>query len=398
MFKIENPIKRRLAAVVDPLVFIFYKAFCLLGKGYPLKKGLQSAEINKILVIRLDHIGDVILTSPVFKALRNRYPHAEIVAMVGSWSVQVLENNKRDINRLMVYDAPWWKSVRPGEKKQALSNIAAFFRMILLIRKEKFDLAIEPRGDFRQIFFFGYLADVKYALSFDRSGGAYLLSENVPFEEGSHELDKSAMLLQRLGIADIERSCSPEVTKEDKGFSESFIKERSLENKKIVVIAPGARVRLKTWPESRFIELTKWLLGNYRDTVVLFLGSKGEEKFSELLKFTLTAEVRAIDLIGKTSITQTYALLNKSSLIISHDGPVSHMASSLEVPAIVLFGPTSQGRFKPYGNHIIALQKKYDCSPCLLKNCRVNKDSRASLCMEAISIGEVKDVIKEVMT
>ena len=114
MNKIDDPLKRAAAAVVDKGIFVFYLCLKFFGKKTPYKIPLDKLTFKKILVIRLDHIGDVLITTPIYKALRIRYPKARIDTMIGSWSQAVLDHNQ-DVDCRIIYDAPWWREVRADQ-------------------------------------------------------------------------------------------------------------------------------------------------------------------------------------------------------------------------------------------------------------------------------------------
>ncbi len=395
MNQIDDPVKRVVAEVVDKLTFVFYLCLKLGGKKTPYKTALEKLNFKKILVIRLDHIGDVLITTPIYKALRQRYPEAQIDTMIGSWGKGVLEHN-RDVNRRIIYDAPWWREVRSDQTEGGFRGFRGFrelWNMIARLRREKYDLVIDPRADFRQIFFFGYLAGASHILSFDRSGGSYFLSQALPFHPRVHEMEKNADLLSALGITSVDRICRTVISAKEEQFVETFIRENHLTGKDILVVSPGARKALKLWPLERFSELTLWLLDSYPRGVVIFVGGAGEARISQVLDQTWNGNARVFNLIGKTNLLQTFALLKRSRLVITHDGPVSHMASELNVPTAVLFGPTDVERFKPLREGIKIVFKPYACSPCLLKICCLTHSASKAECMEAISVEDMKEAV-----
>ena len=116
---IKNPAKKRLAQLVDALLGGLVRTGRLLGMNRPRRGGLAPERIARILVVRLDHIGDVIMTTPVLRLLKERYPEGMVTCLVASWGKAVVENNPY-LDELLIYDAPWWKKSRPEGGRRGL--------------------------------------------------------------------------------------------------------------------------------------------------------------------------------------------------------------------------------------------------------------------------------------
>ncbi len=381
---------------IDTIFFIFYFILRCLGKKFPLKHGLSDTKFKKILIVRLDHIGDVMMTTPIIKALKNKYTEARIDLLVGSWAKRVVEDNPY-VDTLYIYDAPWWANIRPGEKREnvfSLSHIRRLYGILSVLRKQKYDLMIEPRGDFRHLLLFGYFANVRYILSFDRSGGRYLLSEVVSFDENQNEMEKNSVLLSVLGICNVDKKVDIYVSKEEENRAKALLERNGILGKKIVIFSVGSRKHLKRWPIDKFLSLASWIVETYLDTVVIFVGSSADRFLSIEIKKGVNLG-KVYDFIGMTDIKEVMALLRMAALIVANDGPVSHMCSSVNTPAIILFGPTQAERFRPYGEHITVVQKIYDCCPCLLVYCKHTNSESISACMQAIEVDDICNIIKD---
>ena len=209
-------------------------------------------------------------------------------------------------------------------------------------------------------------------------------------------MEKNAALLSALGIAHVDRVCRTVISAQEEQFADTLIRKQDFTGKDLVIVSPGARKALKLWPVEHFRELTNGILDRYPQAVVIFVGGPGEAAISQFLDETLDEDARILNLIGKTNLLQTFALMKRSRLIITHDGPVSHMASELNVPTVVLFGPTDAERFKPLREGIKVIMKPYACSPCLLKTCCLTHSSSKAECMEAISVEDVKQAVENV--
>lgn len=179
----------------------------------------------------------------------------------------------------MIYDTPWFNNERPGNWRKSLLNINVIKDLLKIVsdlRKESFDLVIDPRSDFRHIFFFGYLARAKHFLCFNRTGGSYLLSEAVPFNESINEMDKIAELLLPLGITNVDRIVQVALSENEERIADNFIEKNGLRDRTVVLMSPGSRLRMKMWPIDRFIHLTGLLLEKHSSVVTVFVGAKSD--------------------------------------------------------------------------------------------------------------------------
>ncbi|MFH1384077.1 MAG: glycosyltransferase family 9 protein [Candidatus Omnitrophota bacterium] len=282
MYTIEDPIKRTITYLVDTFIYILYICLQLCGKTTPIKGPLDTLSFRKILVIRIDHIGDVLLTTPVHSALKERYPKAKIYSMVGSWAA-CIHNHNPHIDATIVYDAPWWKRERSNARFR-LNDIFDLIRVVRLIRTEKFDLVIDPRGDFRHLFFFGYCTNAKYLLSYNRSGGKYLLSHAVNYDRYLNEIDKNFTLLAPLGIKNVQKNTDVFISKDETQWCNNFLSDHNLQNKLIVIISPGSRLQLKMLPIEKFISLSSWLIEQCHNVAIVYIGAKKMRTYLPLLR------------------------------------------------------------------------------------------------------------------
>ena len=139
------------------VIFHIFTPWKILGKKpIPIKP-------KKILFIRADYIGDVLLTTHTLKAIRERFPDAHISFLVSSKSRDILEGNPH-IDTILIYDPPWFF------KKGFVQAFHEYFKIVSLIRKERFDLAADFRGDARNILLLMVFAKIPHRVSFAASG------------------------------------------------------------------------------------------------------------------------------------------------------------------------------------------------------------------------------------
>jgi len=389
MLKIENPIKRTITEILNFLIFILFFPFIL-------KKNKLPKKIEKILVLRPDHIGDVIMSTSVYREIKKKFPKSKLSVLVGKWGKEILENNPY-IDEIIIHNCPWWEKVR-GERSNYLQwAFSHFQRIIRKIRKEKFDIGIDLRGDFRHILFFLFCGRIKYKISYNRSGGEYLLEKAVNYDINDHEIEKNFKLLEEIGIKNVSfQNKKPEIflLKEEKEKINSFFKENKIpENVFKIIVHPSAGNKLRMWGEENFIQMIKKISEKHR--VIFFLiGSSKEKTMCERIKQKSGNNV--YNMAGKFNIKETGALIEKSDVFIGNDSSMGHLASCFSIPSLILFGPNNPERCKPYNENLFLIYHKFSCSPCLQKYCIITGEMK-SKCMENIKVNEVLDKFEKVI-
>lgn len=269
----------------------------------------KLSDPKKILVIKNDHIGDLVFYSGIFRELKKKYPQAKITAIVSKVNKPIIEKNK-NVDKIIIM---------PHGKK-FLKNFYKYPFILNKIRREKFDIGFELRGDFLNTFFLLYLGNVKYKIGFYTKFLARFFSEH--FEErkiSNHETENMLNLLNNgLGL-NVENNW-PEIAVDSKDIKEAeeFIKKHKL--KKFVCIVPDSTTPLRQWPLKEFDKVIKYLKKNYPKYQVVLSGID-EKKMNWLIRKNPN-----IVKLGKVNIRMIYPLLKKSSLTISLDTGTSHIA------------------------------------------------------------------------
>ncbi len=353
MIEITGAKKRLLLKIIDnmlKLLYVVLSAVFLITFKKPYA-------INKILLIRIDHIGDAAMLTPVPKLIKEKYPGAKITVMIGSWSLDLFKNNPY-VDKIICHDAPWWTSLRSNTETKTLLRYAVndYISLLKNIRKERFDVGIDFRGDLRHIILFLLLSRIKCRLSYSRTGGESLLSQSVIYDKKLHETCKTIKLLNAIGIES--RPVRPDIyitnderTVIDKIFKINSIKENDIK----IILSPGARLEIKRWPLNNFIELGKLLEKKY-GAWIIFTGMSPEINKKDIPSYN-----KFVNLVDDLNLLQLTALFEKSNLLISNDSGATHIASSKDIPIIALFGPTDPDIYKPVSNNlsiVIAPEKR----------------------------------------
>lgn len=348
-------------------------------------KRIDPAEIGTILAVKLDHVGDVILATPVLETLRQAYPKAHIRIVVGSWSEPILKGNP-NINEVLVYDPPWLNRELLAGKAPPISvgNRDA----IRKLADTRHDLVVNLRiSDLQHNLFCSQFAD-KYLLAHETGTPHDTLATHLaPAGTKSHVREYHKKLLAGIGL---ELKTTPRIycSETDHAFAKQTL-PRLIPR---VAIFTGAGVPLKKWPENKFMELCQRL--SKLGCELVLIGSDAEQDFCDRVEAKLDVQ----NLCGKTDLRQLAAILSRVTILVANDSAPVHVADAVATPVVVLTKPNSKKEFSPWGKgHAILSKKKCDwnmhCPGFVFDNPRhLTKSCR---CIESISVDEVERSILE---
>lgn len=333
-------------------------------------KKFDKSKVKKILVIRLDHLGDVVLTTPAIKSLKNEFKDAKIDVLVRPFAKELLLNNK-NISEVIMLNPPWF-----AREKTSFANLFKFISKNF----RKYDLVIDFHADPRNILLAYFLG--KFRLGSDVRGLGFLLNKISDYKTDVHVIDRMNNMLAPLGV---KRSYSePELflTRKETDFADRFFRKNKI--RKAIIINVGTGRKNKYWFNDRWAKVADELIKQKKATIV-FTGSHSDladiEEVIEKME-----EKKFIVLAGNAGLNQTAAVIAKSSLFIGPDTGPMHIARAVKTPLIGLFGPVNPKIWGYDEKKYRSVYKKIDCSFCDRSDC-TNKEY--DKCMEEISAEDV---------
>lgn len=339
--------------------------------------------VKKVLVIKLRHHGDVLLTSPVFSNLQAAIPQAEIHAMVYKDTVPMLEGHPA-IQKFLSYDRGWKKLGFFGKLKKELA-------LLMQVRQEKYDLVINlTEGDRGAIA--AFVSGAKICVGLDPEGKGFKGKRKVyshivkNCKTPRHTVEKNLDALRRIGIF-------PTPEERDVFFAipeESRKRVQELVSQGYFLLHPVSRWKFKCWPPSLVAKLILELHKRGEKIVITASPDRAElQMIEEILK--LAPEVPVVNLAGKTSLKDLGALIDMSRCLVCVDSVPLHMSSALKTPTVVLFGPTSEINWGPWQNqNARVVTQSLPCRPCFMDGCG---GSKVSDCLHTLSVGKVLSAI-----
>ncbi len=339
---------------------------------------------KRILLIRTDRIGDVVLSTPAIKAVRDTYPNAYIAFMVRPYAKDIVDGNPY-LDEVIIYD-----------KDRAHKSFLLTALFGLRLRKKHFDTAVSlhPTNRAHIIMF---LAGIPERIGFDRKM-PFLLTKRIAdkkFLGEKHELDYTLDILKSIGVTAKERNLFVPVNNTaENAINIKLAREGYNGSDELIVVHPGASCPSKKWPAEYFASLIDRLKNSRNIQVAVIAGPDDIREASELKK-NLKSDI--IDLSGKTSVRELAALFRKCSLFISNDSGPVHIASAVGTTSVVIFGRKQPGlgpkRWGPTGKSDVILRKDAGCVVCLAHNCK-----NGFKCLRAISADDAFDAVNRIIS
>jgi heptosyltransferase I len=318
---------------------------------------------ERILVVKLSAIGDIVHTLPAVAALRRAYPEAWLAWLVERAGANLLRGNP-DLDELITVDtrgwrAHWWMGLRHA------------WYVTRHLRRASFDLCIDFQGLFKSALF-AYCSGAPQRLGFPRQMCREPLSTIFTNMHGPlvdprvHVVDQSVELLQALDVATTERRFTIPLTEADEHFAERVWRELELRSDvPVVVLCPGAAWKTKQWGELNFARLNDALIRRFQVRTLLTWGP-GEES---LIQRVVRATSYTPAIAPATTLLQLAALIARSRAFVGGDTGPLHLAAAVGTPTVALFGPSSPQRNGPYGPGHVVLHRELPCSHCYQRTC-----------------------------
>ena len=336
----------------------------------------------KILIRATNWVGDAIMALPALRAVRNRFPEAEIAILARPYVADIYRGQEI-CNELIAYDSLVKHAGILGRERLAAE-----------MRAQKFDLALLLQNAFDAAWL-AWRAGIPERIGYARDARSFLLTKRIPVpkmgEIPPHEKFYYLELLRRADWIDSlpdESFIALNVSESSRRGAEEFLSQCGARSNALrIAIGAGASYgSAKCWPPSRFADLANRLQSESDADVILF-GTAAEAAVTR----AISAELRRppIDLTDKTSIADLPSLLSQCHLFIGNDSGAMHVAAGVGLPVVAVFGPTDPHGTAPVTPRCTIVQQKPYCSPCFLRHCPT--DHR---CMRAITPEMVEAAVK----
>ena len=316
-------------------------------------KSIDPNKINNILVFQTAFLGDVVLTTPIFKNIKAHFKNAKVTALVIPGNAPVISGNPY-VDSVITYDKKGGKGAK------------SFLDTLSEVKCQNFDLVFSLHRSFRTSLML-YLSRIPVRIGFSDSAGSFFYTDTVKRDMTAHDVKRNLSILNGAGIKEDDISDELLVTYSDadkKSLEEKMGARESLTEKheSAIVVSPGSVWATKRYPHESYAEVIKMLKADGRFDIVLSGGKDDIAIADEIVKL---AGGGIINLTGKTTLKELAALLDSAALMITNDSGPLHIAASFNTPIVAIFGATTTNLgFAPYNKNSVVVEKELDCRPC----------------------------------
>ncbi len=332
-----------------------------------------------ILVIKLKHIGDVLLSTPAIHALKMAYPQAQIHALVSRGTEDMLAGNP-DLASVIPYAKPEGRGTRRWRDE---------LRLLRALRGLRPDLVVEMgKGDREAIL--GYLSGARWRVGFDPGrqglwGRSRLLTHRAVRTGREHIVEGDLKLVQALGIAPADTRLRLHVGAEDAAAADLLLAEAGVQpGERLVTVHPTSKWLFKCWRDEGMAAV----IGHLADRGFRAILTSGPElrEVRKARRIVGLARSPVVDLIARLTLKQLAAVIGRSCLFIGVDSAPMHIAAAVGTPVVALFGPSGEHNWRPWGEGHAVVAKDLFCRPCGQDGCNGTKRSD---CLDLLTEAEV---------
>lgn len=352
---------------------------------------LPTEGIRRILAVKLKKLGDVVLTVPALRAIRETYPEAHLAVLTLGGTEAVLEGLDW-IDEVVVFD----RRLKQGSPLKRLARQVAFLRQI---RRSRFDLVVQlTKGDRGAVV--ALASGARFRAGVDPEGRGFpgkrlIFTHLVPAPHWkAHAVEYNLSIVRELGMETADRSLEIAYSSEDAAGLDRLLAGAGVESgSPLVHVHPTCSWLFNCWTVEGMARLIDHLQGERGCTVVVTCGPVERElaRCADILSLCRTAPV---SLVGRTTVKHLAALSARAVLFVSGDTAPMHIAAAVGTPVVAIFGPAGPFNTGPWGDGHRVITKGYECQPCGQDGC---DGSKRSDCLEDLTPGEVIEVVDEVL-
>lgn len=324
------------------------------------------AGARRILVMRLDNLGDVLMTGPTFRALRVALPHAELVLLASPGGAAVAPLlpwvDRVETERVVWQDAQGRLPLDPARELAFVDRLRALSADAALILTS-FSQTAWPAA------YAAYLAGIPVRAGHAPDFGGSLLTHPVAGPAPDHQVERNLHVVRALGVPVVDDALAARIPADAAEAATRILAEAGADRTRPpVVVLPGASCAARRYDPARFAAAARELAGREGLPVVV----AGAEREQELTAEVAARIPGACDLGGRTSVPQLAAVVARAALVLTNDSLGMHLADALRVPVVVAFAGTDrEAEWAPRSTPAVTLRRSTSCAPCRLFACPI---------------------------
>ncbi len=327
-------------------------AAALLRRGFGGRR-VRPVAPRRILLLRLERIGDLVMALPAIRDVRAAAPHAEIDLVVGSWNAP-LARAIDGIDRVESLDARWLA-------RGSGLGLPALLKAARGWRRRGYDLAINLEPDVRSNLLLA-ASGAAWTAGFASGGGGPLLDLALDFDTRAHTVDNTRRLVATTFGASVPAAAiGPLLVVPDEAERNARAYAPAAPGPLVGIHASGGRA-LKQWDPERFADVARRLIEE-RDATIVLTGAGADRPLVDRVKAALPPD-RVVDAAADLDLLTLAALMTRLDLLVTGDTGPMHLAWAVGTPIVSVFGPSDPARYAPRGPHDRVVRIDLPCSPC----------------------------------
>ncbi len=344
---------------------------------------IDSSRINRICISRIKFIGDVLLTTPLLRAVREKFPHAYIAYLGDAQAVSLLENNP-SLNEIIPFDFS-----KPAIVEQP--------RVMLALRRRKFDVFVDLFCNPRTALL-ARLSGAQIRIGKQVKGRGMLYTHRI-MDDGKPKtaIDYHYQYVKLLGVDRTHLKTEVVLTDDEKREARNYLTWQDFDlTRPIVGLHPGATWPAKMWPWEKFAELADLLRAKLKAQVIITQGPKDAEVVGKISH----RAVGSLTILPMMKLRQLAAIVSQFNVYVANDNGTMHIGPAVGTKTIGIFGPGEENIWFPYiaphypDSMHAALRKDVACHPCHLDFCNREGDGYME-CMKLLSAEEAFEEVRK---
>lgn len=352
----------------------------------PWRRAPRRAEPpERILVLRRCCLGDVLMTTPLLRALRGAYPRASIAYAVGGWSAAALRHNPDLDHTIVLPERLTWR---------------AWVRLIGRLRRERFDLAVLPARS-PLVGLATLLAGIPRRVGLDSAHRGFALTDPVPVHGVRHEVERALDLARALAIPVPAPRLHYRPSAAAESAVEALLDRQAVRDPLFVVhpgggVNPGVTMDEKRWPPERFAATADGILDR-RGGAVILVGAASDRAVVAATAAAMRRE--ALNLCGALEFDLLGALCRRAALYLGNDSGTTHLAEACGAPTVVVFGPTDPAMYGPTDGVGEAVWDPVACAPVVRRGdlTRAGGPASAARCIDSVTVEQALAAVDRVL-
>ncbi|MBP2675824.1 MAG: ADP-heptose:LPS heptosyltransferase-like protein [Deltaproteobacteria bacterium] len=305
-------------------------------------------EVRRILLVKPDHLGDVVMASSVLPLVRRRFPEARIDFVANKEGAEFLSGDPL-VGKVHVHEHLMLQ--RAGSlPMRALRHVASFFPAVRAVRRERYDLCLLLRSHFDNDLFLALFGRCRFIAGHGTDGFGPLLDAAAEWREGVHETRHALEVLEAAGIPTDDAPAAPRVEggADDVAAARRLMELHGLSPGGFIVLHPGTGNPAKQWGAGRWRELARMMAGSGRKVVLT--GSLAE---AGLLGEIAAGIAGVEDLSGRLTVRRLAVLIGNAGRLVCLDSLSAHLGSASGTETFVIYGGLSDpSRWAPIGPNV----------------------------------------------